>query len=175
MVTGICIGFLGVYFLMFDKILDESTHVILPTLAVMLAALCYGISANYTKMYLGGIKPLALAAGSQISATVLLLPISMFFLPETIPSSSAIFSVVTLGIICTGVAYILFFRLIAALGPTKAISVTYLIPVFGIVWGIIFLNETISYWTVFGATLILLGIALTTGVIKLKSSKALTN
>ena len=174
-VLGVCIGFLGVYFLMFDKISNENTHVILPTLAIMLAALCYGISANYTKMYLGGISPLALAAGSQISATVLLLPASMFFLPETIPSSSAIFSVITLGIICTGVAYILFFRLIAALGPTKAISVTYLIPVFGITWGVIFLNETISYWTVFGATLILLGVALTTGVIKLKSSKALTN
>ncbi|WP_426357626.1 DMT family transporter [Pseudocolwellia sp. HL-MZ19] len=167
-ILGICIGFLGVYFLMFDKILDENTNVLLPTIAVMVAALCYGISASYTKMYLGGISSIALAAGSQISATVLLLPISLFFLPDAIPSSPAILSVITLGILCTGIAYTIFFRLIAVIGPTKTISVTYLIPVFGITWSMIFLGETINQWTIFGAALILSGVALTTGVLKLK-------
>lgn len=162
---GICVGFLGVYFLMFDKIMIEKTPVILPTLAVMIAALCYGISANYTKMYLQGISPLALAAGSQISATILLLPVALFFLPEQLPSTAASLSVIALGVLCTGIAYIIFFRLIDALGPTKAISVTYLIPIFGIMWGILFLNETITHWTIFGAILICLGVALTTGVI----------
>lgn len=165
-VIGICVGFLGVYFLMFDKIMLEEAPVILPTLAVMLAALCYGTSANYTKMYLRGISPLALAAGSQISATILLVPIALFFLPEQLPSTSATFSVITLGVLCTGIAYIIFFRLIDALGPIKAISVTYLIPVFGIIWGMLFLNETITHWTILGTLLICLGVALTTGVIK---------
>lgn len=172
---GIFLGFLGVYLLMFDKIMIENSPVILPTLAVMLAALCYGISANYTKMYLSGISPLALAAGSQISATVLLLPLSLFFLPETLPSTNATLSVIALGIVCTGVAYILFFRLIDALGPTKAISVTYLIPVFGILWGVIFLNETITYWTILGAIVICLGVALTTGVIKFNKKSPISN
>jgi drug/metabolite transporter (DMT)-like permease len=167
-IFGIFIGFLGVYFLMFDKILDENADVLLPTIAVMVAALCYGISASYTKMYLGGISPIALAAGSQISATILLLPISLFFLPDTMPSSPAILSVIALGVLCTGIAYTIFFRLIAVLGPSKTISVTYLIPVFGITWGIIFLGETINQWTIFGGALILLGVSLTTGVIKLK-------
>lgn len=162
---GICVGFLGVYFLMFDKIMIEKAPVILPTLAVMLAALCYGVSANYTKMYLKGISPLALAFGSQMSATILLLPVALFFLPEQLPSTAASLSVIALGVLCTGIAYIIFFRLIDALGPTKAISVTYLIPIFGIIWGILFLNETITYWTIFGAILICLGVALTTGVI----------
>jgi len=173
--VGIFLGFLGVYLLMFDKIMIENSPVILPTLAVMLAALCYGISANYTKMYLSGISPLALAAGSQISATVLLLPLSLFFLPETLPSTNATLSVIALGIVCTGVAYILFFRLIDALGPTKAISVTYLIPVFGILWGVIFLNETITYWTILGAIVICLGVALTTGVIKFNKKSPISN
>jgi drug/metabolite transporter (DMT)-like permease len=165
-VLGICIGFLGVYFLMFDKVSGESTHVVLPTLAVMLATTCYGISASYTKKYLEGLSSLALATGSQVGATFLLLPISLFFLPENIPSSNAVLSVITLGIMCTAIAYVLFFRLIKAVGPTKTISVTYLIPVFGIAWGMIFLGETINQWTILGAGLILFGISLTTGIIK---------
>lgn len=173
---GIFVGFLGVYFLMFDKIMIEKSPVILPILAVMVAALCYGISANYTKKYLTGISPLALAAGSQISATIILVPIALFFLPQQLPSSAATLSVITLGVLCTGIAYILFFRLIGALGPTKAISVTYLIPIFGIIWGILFLNESITYWTVFGAILICIGVALTTGVISFNNKKKmLTN
>jgi len=149
---GLFIGFLGVYLLVSENGHFDSNNsaffndkdVVLPTLAAMLAALCYGISANYTKKYLTDIKPLALAAGSQITASAILLPMSLFFIPETLPSAKAIGSVILIGVICTGVAYIIFFRLIAELGPAKAISVTYLIPVFGILWGTLFLDETIS-------------------------------
>lgn len=171
---GLILGFIGVYLLVSENIHlpnSESTgsnNVLLPTLAAMLAALCYGISANYTKKHFSGIKPLALAAGSQISATTLLIPISLFFIPDDIPNSSAIVSVILIGIICTGFAYILFFRLIAQLGPTKAISVTYLIPAFGILWGALFLGETISLTMLIGGIIILLGVALTTGLIKRK-------
>ena len=139
---GLIIGFIGVYLLVSENLhfgdsagQNNSTNALVPTLAALLAAMCYGISANYTKKHFTGIKPLALAAGSQISATVILLPISLCFIPETMPSSAAIGSVLLIGTICTGVAYILFFRLIAQLGPAKAISVTYLIPAFGILWG----------------------------------------
>ena len=173
---GLVIGFFGVYLLVSDnlhfdieftyKSLENNT--LLPTLAAMLAALCYGISANYTKKNLSTIKPLALAAGSQIAATAMLLPLSLFFIPETLPSSNAIWSVLLIGVICTGVAYILFFRLIAQLGPAKAISVTYLIPAFGILWGALFLGETISLMMLLGGGIILLGVALTTGVLRRK-------
>lgn len=153
---GLLFGFLGVYLIVSENlqfsavtgIQQVQTNVLvttlLPILAAMLAALCYGISVNYTKKYLSTIKPLALAAGSQISATVMLFPISLGFIPDTMPSSNAIWSVLLIGVICTGLAYILFFRLIAALGPAKAISVTYLIPAFGILWGALFLDEKIS-------------------------------
>ncbi len=174
---GLFIGFLGVYLLVsgslpFDnnsnKLLIQGTTlppILLPTLAAMLAALCYGISANYTKKYLTGIKPLALAAGSQITASAMLLPISLFFMPETLPSAKAVGSVILIGVICTGVAYILFFHLIAELGPAKAISVTYLIPAFGILWGALFLDEAISLMMLFGGAVILLGVALATGLL----------
>ncbi|WP_245807558.1 DMT family transporter [Cognaticolwellia beringensis] len=173
---GLVIGFIGVYLLVSDnlnigiELTDKSleNHVLLPTLAAMLAALCYGVAANYTKKHLSTIKPLALAAGSQIAATTMLLPLSLFFIPETLPSVNAMWSVLLIGVICTGVAYILFFRLIAQLGPAKAISVTYLIPAFGILWGALFLGETISLMMLIGGSVTLLGVALTTGVLQRK-------
>jgi drug/metabolite transporter (DMT)-like permease len=167
-IMGLIIGFIGVYFLMFDKLNTPNSNVILPMLAVMLASLFYGVSANYTKKYLSNVKPLVLAAGSQLAATIVLLPLSMMFLPKKLPSIEAINSVVVLGIVCTGFAYIIFFRLISALGPTKAISVTYLIPAFGLFWGAVFLNEMITSTMLFGCGLILFGVALTTGLISFK-------
>lgn len=164
---GLLVGFIGVYVLMMDKFSLPDSHVLLPTLAVLTATLCYGISANYTKKYLSHLKPLTLAAGSQLAASISLLPISLFFLPSAVPSSNAMISALVIGVVCTGIAYIIFFRLINDLGPTKAISVTYLIPAFGLLWGYIFLNEQISQTMLFGCGLILLGIALTTGAIKL--------
>jgi drug/metabolite transporter (DMT)-like permease len=174
-ILGLFIGFIGVYFLMFEKINSPNSAVILPVFAVMLASLFYGISANYTKKYLSKVKPLVLAAGSQISATIILLPISLFFLPDTMPSIEAINAVVVLGIVCTGFAYIIFFRLISAMGPTKAISVTYLIPAFGLFWGAIFLNEAITVIMLFGCGLILVGVALTTGVVSIKQKTNILN
>ncbi|MEW6982708.1 DMT family transporter [Colwelliaceae bacterium 6471] len=170
-IAGLCIGFIGVYLLVFNKMNTEQTNIVLPVLAVMLATLCYGISANYAKRYLSSIKPLALAAGSQLSATIALLPFAMFYLPQALPSNAAINSVILLGILCTGVAYVIFFRLISDLGPAKAMSVTYLIPAFGIFWGTIFLDEVISISTIIGCALILIGVGLTTGFIgrKIKS------
>lgn len=169
---GLLIGFIGVYLLMLDKITLGQQNVLLPTLAALLASLCYGISANYTKKYLTGISSTALAAGSQVSATLVLLPISFFFLPSQIPSNSAIISVLLLGVLCTGIAYIIFFHLIANLGPAKAISVTYLIPAFGLFWGSIFLNEIITSSMVVGCAFILTGVALATGVIKISNRRA---
>ena len=174
--VGLIIGFIGVYLLVSDNIHFSATpatqavenNALLPTLAAMLAALCYGISANYTKKYLSAIKPLALAAGSQIAATTMLVPLSLFFIPETLPSANAIGAVILIGVICTGLAYILFFRLIAQLGPAKAISVTYLIPAFGIFWGALFLGETISLMMLIGGSVTLIGVALTTGLLRRK-------
>jgi len=164
--TGLLIGFIGVYLLMLDKVTLGQQNILLPTLAALLASLCYGISANYTKRYLTGISSIVLAAGSQVSATIVLLPVSLFFMPEQMPSNSAIISVLLLGVLCTGIAYIIFFHLIANLGPTKAISVTYLIPAFGLFWGSLFLNEVITSSMIIGCAFILTGVALSTELIK---------
>ena len=164
---GLFIGFIGVYLLVIDKITVNEKDIIGPAIAILIASFCYGFSANYAKKYLNGINPIALAAGSQISATLTLIPISLFFLPTTMPSNEAFTSLVILGVVCTGIAYIILFRLIANCGPAKAMSVTYLIPAFGLLWGNLFLNEAISQWMIIGYALILTGVALTTGLVKL--------
>ena len=163
-IIGLFVGFFGVYLLMFDKITSGNSPVILPTLAIMLATLCYAIGANFTKRYLGAIKPLVLASGTQITASIILIPFAVFYLPHHFPHTSAISAVILLGVLCTGIAYVIFFRLIANLGPTKAVSVTYLIPIFGLFWGHIFLKEQITPWIIVGGCFILAGVGLTTGL-----------
>ncbi|MDP7592736.1 MAG: DMT family transporter [Litorilituus sp.] len=167
---GLIIGFVGVYLLMLDKFNFDQQNLLLPTSAALFASLCYGLSANYTKKYLTGISSTLLATGSQLSATIVLLPLSAFFLPTQMPNNTAIISVVLLGLLCTGVAYIMFFHLIANLGPIKAISVTYLIPAFGLFWGSILLDEVISISMLIGCGFILTGVALATGLMKFKIS-----
>lgn len=168
---GLLIGFIGVYVLLLDKIHLDTNSILLPTLAALLASLCYALSANFTKRYLTGVSSTALAIGSQISACVVLIPLSLFFLPEQLPSNEAIISVILLGVVCTGIAYIIFFHLIANIGPTKAISVTYLIPAFGLLWGSLFLNEKITANMLLGGGFILTGVALATGLLKFRQNK----
>lgn len=163
---GLLIGFIGVYLLVLDKLHLDVETILLPTLAALLASLCYGLSANYTKRYLTGVSSTVLATGSQVSATIVLLPLSLFFLPTQMPSNTAIISVLLLGLLCTSIAYIIFFHLIANLGPTKAISVTYLIPAFGLFWGSLFLDEVITMSMLIGCGFILIGVALATGLLK---------
>ena len=172
---GLIIGFVGVYFLVFDKIFVGEKNILGPAIAALIASFCYGFSANYTKKYLSGINSIALATGSQISATLTLLPISLLFMPTSLPSNEAFVSVVLLGILCTGIAYIIFFRLIANLGPARAMSVTYLIPAFGLLWGSLLLDEKISQGMILGCGLILTGVALTTGLLKLRRKSAPEN
>lgn len=160
---GLLFGFLGVYLLMAEQV-SVNRDALLPALAAIGAAACYGIAASMTKKYLSGLSPLLLATGSQASATIALLPLGLMFIPTEMPSSEALLSVVAVGILCTGIAYIMFFRLIDAVGPAKTISVTYLIPFFGIFWGFVFLEEQITTKMITTSLITLFGVALTTGI-----------
>ena len=160
---GLLFGFLGVYLLMAEQV-SVNRDALLPALAAIGAAACYGIAASMTKKYLSGLSPLLLATGSQASATIALLPLGLMFIPTEMPSSEALLSVVAIGILCTGIAYIMFFRLIDAVGPAKTISVTYLIPFFGIFWGFVFLEEQITTKMITTSLITLFGVALTTGI-----------
>lgn len=123
----------------------------------------YGIATTYTKMARSA-EPFANAHGSMWAATLLLAPFALHApaLPG-VPPLHVMLSVVALGVVCSGVAYLLYFRLIADLGAAPALTVTFLIPVFGILWGVIFLGEHMGWHTLVGGLMVLWGTALVTG------------
>jgi drug/metabolite transporter (DMT)-like permease len=166
--AGLFAGFIGVFILSLDKQPAGVEVSFLPVLAGLAATLCYGFSANYARHKLNHIHPLALACGSQTGSALFLLPISFWYIPQQMPDTTAWLAVIVLGIACTAIAFILYFRLIANVGVNKAVSVTYLIPFFGILWGMLFLGEQVSLLMLTGGLLILSGVSLTTGVIRLR-------
>ncbi|PTR03925.1 threonine/homoserine efflux transporter RhtA [Paraburkholderia sp. GV068] len=169
---GLAIGFLGVLMLVWDQIATPSGSAATPLTtalaagAALGATLLYGIAANYTKRYLTGVDALTVAAGTMTGATIVLLPLAVIYWPSAPVSLHAWGAVIALGVACTGVAYMLFFHLIAVAGPARAITVTFVIPIFGILWGALFLGEGVSAGMLEGCGVILVGTALATGVIK---------
>lgn len=165
--VGLVIGFFGVAVISQQKV-GAGDISFIPILTALFATLGYGIAASMMKKWLQGVKPLVVATGSQAMASVMLAPFALATLPEAMPSMNAWLNAIALSIGGTGIAYILYFKLIADIGPSKAITVAYLVPLFGIVWGILFLHEHLTSQTILGGVLVLLGVALTTGVIKRK-------
>ena len=167
-VAGLVVGFAGVAFLAWDKAsfkpgADHSGLLALAACAT--ATLCYGVAANATKRLLSGVSPLTVATGSQFSAALLLaLPAAVVW-PAAAPSALAWGSALALAALCTALAYILYFRLMSRVGPTNAVSVTFLIPLFAILWGALFLREAVTLQMVVGGAIVLVGIALALGLV----------
>jgi len=133
--------------------------------AALLAPLCYGMASHYARSA-EEIAPYANAHGSMWAATLLLLPALLFvpFTPLPLGATPTVWAAVAaLGLLCTGLAYLLYFRLVADLGAAPALTVTFLIPVFGILWGHLFLGEAVGWHTLAGALVVLSGTALVTG------------
>ncbi len=168
---GLAIGFLGVAMLAWDKASFKPDASGLSSgwgvLACLFACFCYGISASFTKRFLGGLPSLVSSTGSQLGAALALLPLTIFYWPSHEVSLKAWGAVITLGVVCTGFAYILFFRLIERAGPAKALSVTFAIPVFAVLYGVVLLGETVTPWMVGCGLVIVLGTTLSTGILKL--------
>ena len=140
--------------------------------ACLLACLCYGIAASATRRYLTGVPPLATATGSQIGAALLLIVPAIMYWPQQMPSLRAWLAIAALGVLCTGVAYFLFFRLIERAGPARALTVTFLLPVFATFYGVAFLDERITQWMLVCAAVIVCGVGLSTGFIAPKKKRA---
>ena len=173
--AGLVIGLIGVLWLAWSNVNAQAGFKpggsAWAIVACLLATLFYGFAANYTKRRLSGVAPLAVAAGSQSFAALFLCVPAVLWWPAVPPSLQAWSAVAALAIACTGVAYILFFRLIAHLGASKAISVTFLIPAFGVAWGAWFLDEKVTVAMLIGCAAILLGTALASGFLQLPQRK----
>lgn len=164
---GLLIGFIGVVVLSSHKLAGGFNSEVLSILAVTCATCLYGISANYSKRFLVGVPPLMVASGTMATGAVIMSPLVLSSeINWQLISTNAWFAIIALGVISTGFAYVLFYRLIENTGPTKAMMVTYLIPIFGVLFGNVFLNEQLFINMLFGGLLILFGVMLTTGLIK---------
>jgi len=163
---GLLVGTVGVWLLVRDKVGDSLSGSTLAVAAALGGSFLYGLAGNFTRRYASHIKPLAVATGSQISAALVLLPIAFITWPESPISMMAWASAIIMGVFSTGLAYILYFRLIANTGPTNAITVTYLIPVFAMILGAVVIDEPITLSMIIGGAVILLGTSLATGVLR---------
>jgi drug/metabolite transporter (DMT)-like permease len=171
-VLGLVVGFAGVALLAWDKAsFKPDASGAAPgwaVLACLLATLCYGISASFAKRYLGGLPPLVTATGSQVGATLGLALPALWLWPARMPSMQAWLALLAVGVLCTGVAYILYFRLIEQAGPARALAVTFVVPVFAVIYGVLLLGEAVTPWMVLCGAVIVAGTALSTGLLSLQ-------
>jgi drug/metabolite transporter (DMT)-like permease len=155
---GLVAGFIGVAVLASGK--TDGNSVWSAALAGTFAAFLYGIGGNLVRRQLAGIPPGAVAAATLVTASLLLAPFAIVYWPRApIPTHSWV-SAVLLGVLCTGVAYFIYFRLIYRIGAPRASTVTYLVPLFGVVWAWIVLGEPLTLSMAIAGALILGGVAL---------------
>lgn len=170
-IVGLALGFAGVALLASDKAGIKSgasgSGPLWAMLACLGACLCYGLAASFTKKRLSGLPPLVTAAGSQLGATLGLALPALWLAPARMPGATAWLAVIAAGVLCSGVAYVLYFRLIEQAGPARALAVPFLVPVFAVIYGALFLSETLTAWMVGCGAVIVLGTALSTGLIRL--------
>lgn len=174
---GLAIGFAGVTLLVIGKSGFSAMGVasgsstgstLLAMGACLLATLCYGIAASFTKRYLTGAHPLATATGSQIGASLGLAIPTFVLWPSQPVSATAWGAVAAVALLCTAIAYIIFFHIIEKAGPSRALTVTFLVPVFALVYGSVFLGEVITPWMIGCGVVIICGTALSTGLMRVR-------
>jgi len=165
-IAGLALGFGGVVAVALARSDFEHGGSTLAVAACLAATVCYGVAPNLVKRHLSQAPSLAIAAGSQLAATLLLAVPAALTWPDVAPSAREWLAALALSLLCTGIAFILFFRLIASAGPTNAVAVTFLVPLFAVVWGWLFLAETLTWPLAVGCAILFAGTALTTGVVK---------
>ncbi|MFY7863828.1 DMT family transporter [Roseateles sp.] len=170
---GLALGFAGVVYLAWDKAgfkpgADHAAEIraVWAVLACLGATFCYGLAANFSKRYTAHIAPLTVATGSQCYAALLLVLPALWMWPAEPPGAQAWASVTALALLCSALAYILYFRLMQRIGPTNTIAVTFLIPVFAVLWGYLFLGEVFTGQMAAGCGLVLIGTALALGLVQ---------
>jgi drug/metabolite transporter (DMT)-like permease len=161
--VGLELGLLGVVIVVGWSTLPFSTTLILAVVASLAAAASYGLASVYIKVFLGNkVSPLATATCSQFAASLFLIPLTMVWPPTRLPAPTVWLAVAALALLCTAVTLLLYIWLIAHVGPTKTLTVTFLAPVFGVFWGVLFLKEPLTLSPFLGLLIILVGAGLVT-------------
>jgi drug/metabolite transporter (DMT)-like permease len=163
-VSGVALGIFGVAVLVGLDPLPLNGAVLLSVGAMLLAAFFYAVGSTYARRNFSGVRPLTMAVGQQAGAAAILALPAASTLPDSAPSLPAALSALALALPCTALAYLLYFRLIASVGPTSTLTVTFLAPGFGVLFGVLLLGEPFGLWTLAGLATILLSVALVTGI-----------
>ncbi|WPB58482.1 DMT family transporter [Xylophilus sp. GOD-11R] len=164
---GLAVGFGGVALIAQASGKLGASSGLWPVLACLGATLCYGVGATMARLHLQGLSPLFSTAASLVGASlVLAVPTAMYW-PARMPGVSAWAAVVALALLCSALAYFLYYRLIQRAGAARAMTVTFLIPVFGLAYGVALLGETLTTTTVIGGLVVLAGTLLATGLVRL--------
>jgi drug/metabolite transporter (DMT)-like permease len=164
--VGVLVGFAGVGVLT-GLHPEGGWWAVAGTLAVVVASLSYAVANLYTQNRFPTTSPLVIAASSSVAAAIVLLPFALFQLPDEMPSLKALGSVAALGIAGTAIALLFFYRMLTHYGAARASLVTYLLPPFALFYGVVFLDEVVTLNAAFGLVLILAGVALGSGVLRL--------
>ncbi|WP_298052028.1 DMT family transporter [uncultured Paenalcaligenes sp.] len=168
---GLIIGFSGIIFLVYEKLFFADHHQSLAVLASIIATCSYGVAASFSTKYLKGADSIAVTTGSLTSATLCILPFALWYWPTTPISATSWGAALALALLCTSVAYVIFYRLIATIGGAKSVTVTFLVPPFGIIWGVLLLGETFGLNELLSTAFVLLGTLLATGFLQSRLSK----
>ena len=156
-IAGMALGLAGVVVLVGWQPEPLSGMMLWATLACLAAALCYGIASVYAKQRMAAVPSSAIALYSQLAAAIVLAP-ALCLVPAPEPLTPLVAAnVLALALASTAFAYLLYFRLIATIGPARALTVTFLIPLFGVLWGVLFLGEPFAANTLSGCALIVAG------------------
>lgn len=160
-VVGLLLGMAGVSLIVSRNLgnLNELVHsqAALGMLAALAAAACYGVATNMTLGMGKHLDHRSNALGCLVYATVQLSLLAPFTAPEQLPSAAAMWATLGVGVLCSGVAYLIYFKLADEIGPTSALTVTFLTPIFGILWSVLLLGESIGWETPVGGLVVLSG------------------
>lgn len=172
--VGLLLGFTGVGVVMNLGTLTLDHETLVAAAACIAATCSYGFIIVYTKKYTQGAPNMGIAVGTLLLPAIVVTPLGAASVPAAWPTAIVLFSLLGLAIFCSAIAYLFYFRLIRDVGPTKAITVTFLVPVFGVIWGALFFGESLNGGALLGGVLVLLGVALVLEVVPGKWSKAAT-
>jgi drug/metabolite transporter (DMT)-like permease len=167
---GLALGLAGVAVLVGWSPLHLDGTLLLSIGASLTAAICYAVSGVYIAHSLRETSPLTLAIAQQLCAGLVLFPLAMTHLPATAPSGGVLLAFLALSLLCTAVSYLIYFYLLAAVGSTRTLVTMILVPVFGVLWGALFLGESVGAATLVGMLIVLTGVALVTGVLSDRSA-----
>ena len=166
---GLAIGLGGVVWLAWDRAgFKPGEHGVSATVAIvacLIGTVLYGFSSNFTRRRLAQVPPMALAAGTQLAAALALAGPAWALRPAQNPGITAWLATLALAVLCTALAYVLYFRLIRNIGATNSSAVTFLIPAFAVGWGWLFLGETLTPGAIAACAVILAGTALAMGLL----------